>query len=233
MLEIMRTLFQLILPQKQTVDKKMKYISLMLSTSRGLFGEISPNLRGVFIEQAKSEACVNFYYDNPFSEDEHEMASLTHTEVISDFIDIHIDFKVLSWSSPKPLPKEGYYVYLRYGELGKLGNLQPYVGNYPTFYGESIFVCSNLSIIKAMFGKITPNLRGIQIQDDYLGIDFYYEFPPSEEEITLASLIHQEYADFFESSEKISFNLHTLSTDQMIPKIGLTAYLRYPECGTV
>lgn len=72
----------------------MEYASLMLSTFYGIAGGVTSNLRGVYIEHNNGSVCLNFYFDKPYSEDE-------------------IDFKVMTWSTPHPLPHEGWCVYLR------------------------------------------------------------------------------------------------------------------------
>ncbi len=80
-----------------------------------LLGHITPNLRGISIEYKESNLKTLFYYDNPPSEDEKELANLVDTEFISDFPNlVKTDFEIIHLPQPQRIPNQGMLVYLRY-----------------------------------------------------------------------------------------------------------------------
>lgn len=84
-----------------------------------------------------------------------------------------------------------------------------------------------------MLGKITPNVRGIYLSENFQLLDFYYENPPSDVEKALANLIYQEFIKNFQSQKTIEYNLHTLPLSERRPDKKYPYFLRYPECGEV
>jgi hypothetical protein len=94
--------------------------SIRLSMQVHLLGHITPNLRAVYVQIRDNIITLVFYYDNPPSEDEQELASLVHTEFIShSSYDYKTDYQVITLPYPAWIPKDGVCVYLRYeGELG-------------------------------------------------------------------------------------------------------------------
>lgn len=88
------------------------------SMHRAMLGMISPNLRGIRIEEKNEHLWIYFYYENAPSEEEEEMVNFMYTEFIADFPDQETDFKIITLPTTEKIPKEGEAVYLRYGELG-------------------------------------------------------------------------------------------------------------------
>lgn len=89
---------------------------LLLSILNALIGNVTPNLRCVRVEDKNNAITLFFYYDNPPTEDEIELASLADTEFIADFPSpkYTTDCKVLALPYPEPIPKNGLCVYKRY-----------------------------------------------------------------------------------------------------------------------
>jgi len=87
------------------------------SIQRGLLGNVTPNLRAVYV-QIENETTFHllFYYNNPPTEDEQELASLVDTEVLADFPSpfFKTDFSVLTLSYPNPIPDVGFCMFYRY-----------------------------------------------------------------------------------------------------------------------
>lgn len=81
-----------------------------------MLGMVTPNLRAIYVRRTLKSACLCFFYDKPPSEDEEELASLIHTEVIADFPYHNIDFEIFALPFPQKIPKEGWCAYLRYEE---------------------------------------------------------------------------------------------------------------------
>lgn len=88
---------------------------LLLSTMRGLWGIVTPNLRKVSIELVNNVINVNFYYDKEPSENERELAEETATEVIADFTEPYlIACNIETIPFPKKIEQRGHLVYSRY-----------------------------------------------------------------------------------------------------------------------
>ncbi len=97
----------------------MNYQELRGSIPRAIIGKVTPNLRGVYVEIKNDLSTLIFFYGNPPSEDEIELASLADTEFIADFPspEYKTDCKVFTLPYPDPLPKDNsvfYCLYRRY-----------------------------------------------------------------------------------------------------------------------
>lgn len=77
---------------------------------------VTSNLRALYVRESNEKTFLYFFYDNPPSEDEEELASLIVTEVTADFPLQGIDYKVLTLPCTQPVPQEGWCAYLRYEE---------------------------------------------------------------------------------------------------------------------
>ena len=87
---------------------------ILLSIQRSLLEKITPNLRCVRLIAVKDSKNLVFYYDNPPSEEEQELASLADTELISDFPDSDTGFEIKIIPFPQKIPHKGICVYHRY-----------------------------------------------------------------------------------------------------------------------
>jgi hypothetical protein len=79
----------------------------------------------------------------------------------------------------------------------------------------------------ALLGAITPNLRAIDVSFDNNNIElfFYYENPPSEEEVELTGIVENKvHADFIETS--IVTERIVLPMSERIPEKLLRIYHR-------
>jgi len=88
--------------------------SFFCSIQRALLGNVTPNLRAVYLFVEEEMYGLIFYYDQPLSEEEEDLASLTDTEFISDFPDYQTSCNIEVIPYPKPIPKKGFCVYERY-----------------------------------------------------------------------------------------------------------------------
>lgn len=81
-----------------------------------LLGFVTPNLRAVIFYCHENDICLIFYYDQSPSENELELASLADTEFISNLSSCKhkTEYKIITLPYPKPIPKDGTLVYLRY-----------------------------------------------------------------------------------------------------------------------
>lgn len=86
------------------------------------------------------------------------------------------------------------------------------------------------SIQAALIGRITPNLRSVYIEtkNDLITLIFFYDKPPAEHELELASLANTEFiADFPSPEYKTDCKILTLPYPQRFPKDSLCVYSRY------
>lgn len=90
--------------------------NVFCSIQRALLGNVTPNLRAVYIRLENETYGLVFFYDKELSEEEEELASLTDTEFIADFPspDYKTSCAIEILPYPKPIPKKGYCVYERY-----------------------------------------------------------------------------------------------------------------------
>jgi hypothetical protein len=89
---------------------------LELSINRALWAEVIPSLRQVVLKWNLGDetAWIMFYHDGEINDAIEDHYSCIHTEVQADFVvDPMIDFKIIRWDYPKPLPKERHLIYAR------------------------------------------------------------------------------------------------------------------------
>lgn len=90
---------------------------ILISIQRALLEKVTPNLRFVNIVPNNNYTIeVYFYYNQNPSEEEEELASLAHTEVVADYPSpqyrTNYYRRVLPY--PEKMSGEGYCVYHRY-----------------------------------------------------------------------------------------------------------------------
>lgn len=97
----------------------MDITTTLLSVQRALFHSVTSNLRAVYINIINNCVHIMFYYDNPPSEEEQELAMCAETEVISDFssIEYKSNLQFITLPYPNPIPHKGVCVYKRYEEM--------------------------------------------------------------------------------------------------------------------
>jgi len=88
-------------------------ILTILCLNRALWGEVSPELRAAMIIWENKPFHLYFFYDGKISKEDYQSAKRAALEVISSYPKHKIDFDILRWDYPKPIPKEGELIYLR------------------------------------------------------------------------------------------------------------------------
>lgn len=92
--------------------------SLCLSMQKTLLGQVTPNLRAVILDVIDETIFVLFYFNDPITEEEEELASLTDLECFaglsSPYAEKNSDYKIIVLPYPQPIPKKGIRVYQRY-----------------------------------------------------------------------------------------------------------------------
>lgn len=89
-------------------------VRAILSMTRALLGEVSPNLRKATIKWDNKKIHLYFYYDGEISEDDNESAEFVLTEVIADFPKYEFGIDILRCDYPqKPPEDEGEIIYFR------------------------------------------------------------------------------------------------------------------------
>jgi hypothetical protein len=85
--------------------------SLVLSVNRALWGEVSCNLRSVYVECKDGEIKLYCYFDGEISEGDQESMSAAAAEVVSDFPDHTIEEYCIRADAPKRIaPMEGRHL---------------------------------------------------------------------------------------------------------------------------
>lgn len=88
--------------------------NILCSILRALRGNVTPNLRAVYVLLDDDEYHLVFYYDKGMTEDEEELASLADTEFIADFPENKTNCTVKVLEYPNKIPKDGICVFLRW-----------------------------------------------------------------------------------------------------------------------
>lgn len=86
------------------------------------------------------------------------------------------------------------------------------------------------SIQRALIDNVTPNLRSVQVdtKNDLITLIFFYDEPPSEDELERASLADTEFISDFPSPEyKTDCKIVILPYPEPLPKDSLCVYKRY------
>lgn len=202
--------------------------SLLCSIQRALIGNITPNLRAVYASITDNTYGIIFYYDQPLSEDEEELASLTDTEFISDFPspDYKTSYIVEVIPYPKPIPKKGFCVYERYEK-----NLSNDIFHEDTVIPKIKTSNINLltSMMDALWGTVTPNLRAayVELVENSIILHFYYASPLSEKEIELSESATRKMIANFPAPIHIDCQRHVVEMPNRITFKGLLVYFRY------
>lgn len=88
--------------------------NLLLSIQRALIGKVTPNLRAVYAFMEGDIYGIIFYYNQSLSKEEEELVSFADTVFISDCFDYETSCSIEVLPYPKPIPKKGHCVYMRY-----------------------------------------------------------------------------------------------------------------------
>ncbi|MBQ9601592.1 MAG: hypothetical protein IJR46_06225 [Neisseriaceae bacterium] len=90
-------------------------ISLLLSSQRALLGEITPNIRQIFLGLVDKTIQFIVIFDGEISEDDEDNMSCVGTEIVSDFCDLFINEQFLSIPYPERyiVPENHFCVYAR------------------------------------------------------------------------------------------------------------------------
>ena len=90
-------------------------ISLLLSAQRALLGEITPNIRHIWIGLIDKTIQFIVIFDGEISEDDEDNMSCVGTEIVSDFYDLFINEQFLSIPYPEHyvIPENHFCVYAR------------------------------------------------------------------------------------------------------------------------
>ncbi|QBH95503.1 hypothetical protein EKN56_03220 [Limnobaculum zhutongyuii] len=89
---------------------------LRLSAQRALLGNVTSNMRSVFVTITNKNMQLFFYFDGEFTELDKEIASYVETEIIADFDD---DFTIKTYVERLDFPESikiinnGWCIYLR------------------------------------------------------------------------------------------------------------------------
>lgn len=178
------------------------------SVQRALLGYVTPNLRAVYvILENNGKYHLIFYYDKGVTEDEEELACYADTEFIADF-PFQTDYSLEIIEYPEKIPEEGICIYARWEPSPP-----------PT---NAIII---ISVQRALQGRVTPNLRAVNVDLTKYILTFYYDKDLFTDEEKLANLVGNAYiADF---PHHATYTIKVLAYPQRIPNDDLCLYLRW------
>lgn len=102
-------------------------VDLLLSTQRGLLGNVFPKLRAVCVNSTENLVFVCFYCDGEISEEEIEHCESTLDDIIADFCNLakegeeEVEFEtpIIRLDYPKKMPLTGDWTYYRYEDSSR------------------------------------------------------------------------------------------------------------------
>lgn len=194
-----------------------------------LLNAITNNLRAVTASVAMlpQKLVLNFYYENPPTENEIELSQIVSTEVLSGFkiiVDVREKQIILPLYEPLPIEGKDILVYYRYEKK--------YIEKEIVSFDKLEIVSVKLASQYALLGAVTNNLRAVSISyiEEKITSYFYYDKAPSDEEIDLSEKVTENIISCF---EKISGEIKrfVIPEPERIPLIndGIWVYWRYEE----
>lgn len=87
-----------------------KICEITLAFQKALIGEITPNIRAIYIKLAGNTINTIFFYNNKITDEDQENMSNITTEVIANFNDYFIDEKAIRIDYPKLFSLGSEYV---------------------------------------------------------------------------------------------------------------------------
>lgn len=82
-----------------------RWLGVLASVSRSLWGEVTPDLRWVSLGLVEDRVVARFAYEGAITEAEHEVVSCAEAEVIADvYPELSTDFAAVH--RPVPMPHE-------------------------------------------------------------------------------------------------------------------------------
>jgi hypothetical protein len=87
---------------------------LGMSVQRALLGQVSPQLRGVAVDEDGQLIRLRFFINGPVSDDDTLSASEVETELLADLSSNRkVDTEVVRLDTPQPLPDSELWVFQR------------------------------------------------------------------------------------------------------------------------
>jgi len=85
-----------------------------MSLQRALLGQVSPQLRGVSVDQNAEQILLKFFVDGPITEEDAAAALEVETELLADLPpQKRVDTEVLRLDIPRRLPDADLWVFRR------------------------------------------------------------------------------------------------------------------------
>ncbi len=95
---------------------------ILISLWGALLGEITPNMRAVYVDWDEETIHLYFVFDGEFTDEEQEEVSCIETEVISQMPDDMYELHCMQKDAPLPIDCPGRCVYKRKEPVGKNGS---------------------------------------------------------------------------------------------------------------
>lgn len=211
-------------------------VYLRLVALRALLDHVTPDIRAVCVKEENEDIVTTFFCDGPYSEELEDSAYVATTEIISSLpwgengYSRMIDTQLICLEYPKKLPLFKHLVYLRY---------EPDCQVYKNMVAEEVFPLVDspnlrLAGMRALLGRVTPNLRGATIyeEDKTIFLHFYYDGPISDlsHQLIIGALseIKSDFQSADESQKKhFDFKLDRVDFPKKISWKSDCLYARY------
>jgi hypothetical protein len=95
------------------ITRSLRERRLLISVWAALVGEITSNMRAVYVDWDEETTWLYFFFDGEFTEEEEEDVSCIETEVISQIPDRMYEYRCVRVDYPKPIVCPGRCVYKR------------------------------------------------------------------------------------------------------------------------
>lgn len=202
----------------------MDLMSLQMTMQRALLGRVTPNLRAVCINLNEDLIRLTYYYNDPPSDYESNLAIMAGREVTKEvrFPQYRVSYHIHIHPCPHKIPQNGVCVYRRYeSDLCANKKIKTKLMDIASI---------KLSMLHALVGRVTSNVRAIYVYalDDCAHLIYYYNESPSKKEHELAAQVERDFiADYSpqEYSSKLQFIIH--QSPQKINSNGICVYARH------
>lgn len=95
------------------VKRSAREEDVLLAIWKALLGQITPNMRAIYIDWDEEVIRLYFFFDGDITEEEREDISCIETEVISQIPDSMYELHCIRLDCPKPIVCSGSCVYKR------------------------------------------------------------------------------------------------------------------------
>ncbi len=95
------------------IEETSRRVRVLLSLQRALLGEVSSALRGVTADWHDNAIDIVCYFDGPIAEQDEESMGCVDAEVLADFPEHTVNFRIIRSDTPEEMKPLRAWVYRR------------------------------------------------------------------------------------------------------------------------